>query len=176
MKFFVNYKQRLQNYYQTIQHCQRANQKRLTLSAFISSYINLFRELLPNNTHFVRVHTKQYYIFRELIQNNNTHFLRVHIKLYWHIQRLFQSSYQTILTLSDSYYQTILWNSLFVKVYFNQYWYIKKVESNYQIIHTINKALKPFNDTSYQKDMLFKEFFQNNNKWTLLKSNTHQAF
>ena len=50
------------------------------------------------------------------------------------------------------------------------------MESNYQIIHTINKALKPFKDTSYQKDVLFKEFVQNNNKWTLLKYNTHQAF
>ena len=32
-----------QNYYQAIQHFQRANQKRLTYSAFISNYMNLFR-------------------------------------------------------------------------------------------------------------------------------------
>ena len=70
-----------QNYYQTIQHFQRANQKRLTFSAFVSNYIDLFRALLPNNVHFVRVRIKQHYFCRELIQNN-THFLRIHIKLY----------------------------------------------------------------------------------------------
>ena len=71
-----------QSSYQTIQHFQKANQKRLTVTAFNFNYINLFRELLTNNTHFVKVHIKQHYFFRELIQNNNTHFLRVHIKLY----------------------------------------------------------------------------------------------
>ena len=70
-----------QNYYQTIQHFQRANQKRLTFSAFVSNYIDLFRALLPNNIHIVRVRIKQHYFCRELIQNN-THFLRIHIKLY----------------------------------------------------------------------------------------------
>ena len=50
------------------------------------------------------------------------------------------------------------------------------MEINYRIIHTINKAWKRFKDTPYQKDLLFKEFVQNNNKWALLKSNTHRAF
>ena len=105
-------------------------------SEFISNNTHTFRELLQNKSKYTfRVHVKHYYhfqgvtpkqyytlfltsnntdIFRELLANNTTHFSRVYIIQYWHFQRittkqywLFQSSYQTVFTLSLSYYQLI---------------------------------------------------------------------
>ena len=98
---------------------------------------HVFRDYITQYWHFHRVTPNQYYtlyqasnktdIFRELLVNNTTHFCKVYIKQYWHFQRvpsklnygknLFQKTYHTvwyntryhrIMTLSESYYQTIL--------------------------------------------------------------------
>ena len=89
---------------------------------------HFFRFHIKQYWHFHWVTPKQYYtlfqtsnntdIFRELLANNITHFARVYIKQYWHFQSVpsklnyskifFQSTYDTIMTLSGSYYQTIL--------------------------------------------------------------------
>ena len=72
--------------------------------------MHTFPELTSNNTD----------IFRELLANNTTNLSRffIIIKQYWRFQRVpsklnysknfFQSSYHTILTISESYYQTVL--------------------------------------------------------------------
>ena len=106
-------------------------------SEFISDAANTFRELLPNNaTHFFR-DIKQYWQFQRVtgLANNTIHFYKASIKQYWHFQRVpsklnynknfFQSSCYTILTLSLSYYQTIL-----------TYW-----ELIPNIIHTFTESL-----------------------------------
>ena len=76
--------------------------------SYWQTILHTFPKLTSNNTD----------IFRELLANRTTHFSRVYTKQYWHFQRVsfklnyskkfFQSSYHTILTLSESYYQTIL--------------------------------------------------------------------
>ena len=56
---------------------------------------------------------KKYSCFQTVITYNSKHFFRFYIKQYWQFQgvttkwyyKLFQSSYQTIFTLSESYYQ-----------------------------------------------------------------------
>ena len=108
-----------------------------TFSEFLSSNTHTFRELLPNKSkHIFRVHIKHYWhfegvtrkqyytlfqtssntdIFRELLSNNTTHFSRAYIKhndifrvIGKQYYTLFQSLHQTILTFSESYWQTIL--------------------------------------------------------------------
>ena len=90
-------------------------------------YKQIFRVHMKHYWHFDGVTPKQYQtlfqtpddidIFKELLANNDTHFSRVYIKQYWNFLRVpsklnysenfFQSLYHTILTLSDSCYQTI---------------------------------------------------------------------
>ena len=82
--------------------------RRWHLQSSWQTILHPFPEPISNNTD----------IFRELLANNTKHFSRVYTKQYWHFQRLssklnyskkfFQSSYHTTLTLSESYYQTIL--------------------------------------------------------------------
>ena len=89
---------------------------------------HFFRFHIKQYWHFHWVTPKQYYtffqtsnntaIFKELLINNTTRLSRVYIKQYWHFQRvpsklnysknLFQSTYHTVMTLSESYHQTIL--------------------------------------------------------------------
>ena len=55
-----------------------------------ASNMNIFRELLSNNTtHFSRAYIKQYWHFlRMFLANNTTHFSRVYTKQYWHSHRV----------------------------------------------------------------------------------------
>ena len=101
-----------------------------------SNNTDIFRELLVNNTtHFSRVYIKQYWHFQRVPSKSNyrkiffqstyhtimtfSHFQRVTTKQYW----LIQNSYQTVFTLSQSYYQTIV--NTFLKVWMDT-WTDKK--------------------------------------------------
>ena len=77
--------------------------------SYWQTILHIFLECTSNNTDN----------FRELLANNTTNFSRFHIiiKQYWHFQKVpsksnysknfLRSSYHTIMTLSESYYQTI---------------------------------------------------------------------
>ena len=116
-------------------HFEEVTPKQYYMLFRTSSNTDIFNELLPSNsTHFSRQQTiltfsDSYWqtilhnfpkltsnnidIFRELLANNFTHFSWVYIKQYWHFQRApsklnYSKKYHTILTLSESYYQTII--------------------------------------------------------------------
>ena len=90
-----------------------------TFSEFISNNTHTFRELLPNKSkHIFRVHIKYYWHFQGVTSKQYYTLTLPDIKQYWHFQKvtgkqyykLFQISYhyQTILTFSESYWETIL--------------------------------------------------------------------
>ena len=100
--------------------------------------------------HFFRVYIKYIHILRDLLQDSTTHF--------------FKNSYQTILNISDNYYQIILFSAFISS---KQFWHF---QSYYQII------LHTFLQRSYQVILVLFEsshqiilhtFFQSSCQWKL---------
>ena len=103
----------------------------------LSNNIDIFRELLPNNStsfqDFISSNTdiSQGFFHRVSSKLNYSKiFFRVHITQYWHFPGvttkqywLIQSSYQTVFTLSQSYYQTIV--HTFCRVWMDTWTYRK---------------------------------------------------
>ena len=134
---------------------------------------------------------KKYPHFQTVTINNSKHF-RFHIQQYWRFQEvtsksyytLFQSSYQTILTLSGSYYQTTLYfgtsnnTNIFRELLANnttnfyrfhiiikQYWIIQRVVSklNYSKIffQSSYHTILTLSDSYYQTILNYSELILN---------------
>ena len=94
---------------------------------------------------------KKYSHFQTVTTNNSKHSFRFHIKQHWQSQgvttnwyyTLFQSSYQIILTLSWSYYQT-RFKHIF-RVHIKHYWRFQTVTpKQYYILFQISNNIDLF--------------------------------